>query len=97
MDMNTFEPTFLIQIEGRALSADLNGEITSFVFETIVRIGALQIILPSWAPGAPQAAAAPLEQRTLTPRDFGRNPTGGPAGSGPTATTATRGSSPNLR
>ncbi len=33
MDLHTFQPTFLIQIEGRALSTDLTGEITSFVFE----------------------------------------------------------------
>ena len=33
MDLNTFEPAFLIQIEGQALSADITGEITSFVFE----------------------------------------------------------------
>ena len=33
MDVNTFQPTFLIQIEGQALSADITGEITSFVFE----------------------------------------------------------------
>ena len=33
MDLNTFEPTFLIQIEGQALSTDITGEITSFVFE----------------------------------------------------------------
>ena len=33
MDLNTFQPAFLIQIEGQALSADITGEITSFVFE----------------------------------------------------------------
>ncbi len=33
MDLNPFQPTFLVQIEGRELSADLSGEITSFVFE----------------------------------------------------------------
>ena len=33
MDLNTFQPTFLIQIEGQAFSADITGEITSFVFE----------------------------------------------------------------
>ncbi len=33
MDLNTFQPTFLIQIEGQALSTDITGEITSFVFE----------------------------------------------------------------
>ena len=33
MDLNTFQPVFLIQIEGQALSADITGEITSFVFE----------------------------------------------------------------
>ena len=33
MDLDTFQPTFLIQIEGQAFSADITGEITSFVFE----------------------------------------------------------------
>ena len=33
MDLNTFQPAFLIQIEGQALSADITGEITAFVFE----------------------------------------------------------------
>ena len=33
MDLDTFKPTFLIQIEGRDLSADITQEITSFVFE----------------------------------------------------------------
>ena len=33
MDLNTFQPTFLIQIEGQALAADITREITSFVFE----------------------------------------------------------------
>ncbi len=33
MDLDTFKPTFLIQIEGRTLSADITQEITSFVFE----------------------------------------------------------------
>ena len=33
MDLNTFQPAFLIQIEGQALSTDITGEITSFVFE----------------------------------------------------------------
>ena len=33
MDLNTFVPTFLIQIERQALSTDITGEITSFVFE----------------------------------------------------------------
>ncbi len=33
MELNTFQPAFLIQIEGQALSADITGEITSFVFE----------------------------------------------------------------
>ncbi len=33
MDIDTFQPTFLIQIEGQAFSADITGEITSFVFE----------------------------------------------------------------
>ena len=33
MDLNTFQPTFLIQIEGRALAADITREITSFLFE----------------------------------------------------------------
>ena len=33
MDLNTFQPSFLIQIEGQALSTDITGEITSFVFE----------------------------------------------------------------
>ena len=33
MDLNTFQPAFLIQIEGQALSADITGEITSFVLE----------------------------------------------------------------
>jgi hypothetical protein len=32
MDFDTFKPTFLIQIEGRTLSADITQEITSFVF-----------------------------------------------------------------
>ena len=30
---NTFQPAFLIQIEGRALSTDIIGEIITFVFE----------------------------------------------------------------
>ncbi|RLD47053.1 MAG: hypothetical protein DRI88_06660, partial [Bacteroidetes bacterium] len=33
MDLDTFKPTFLIQIEGQTLSADITQEITSFVFE----------------------------------------------------------------
>lgn len=33
MDLDTFKPTFLIQIEGHDLSADITQEITSFVFE----------------------------------------------------------------
>jgi len=33
MDLDTFKPTFLIQIEGQQLSADITQEITSFVFE----------------------------------------------------------------
>ena len=33
MDLDTFQPTFLIQIEGQAFSADITGEITSFIFE----------------------------------------------------------------
>ena len=33
MDIDTFRPTFLIQIEGQTLSADITQEITSFVFE----------------------------------------------------------------
>ena len=33
MELNTFQPAFLIQIEGQALSTDITGEITSFVFE----------------------------------------------------------------
>jgi len=33
MDIDTFKPTFLIQIEGQTLSADITQEITSFVFE----------------------------------------------------------------
>ena len=33
MDLDTFQPTFLIQIERQAFSADITGEITSFVFE----------------------------------------------------------------
>jgi len=33
MDFDTFKPTFLIQIEGQTLSADITQEITSFVFE----------------------------------------------------------------
>jgi len=33
MDLNTFKPAFLIQIEGRILSADITQEITSFVLE----------------------------------------------------------------
>ena len=33
MDIDTFKPTFLIQIEGHTLSADITQEITSFVFE----------------------------------------------------------------
>ena len=33
MDLNTFQPAFLIQIEGQALSTDITSEITSFVFE----------------------------------------------------------------
>ena len=33
MDLDTFQPTFLIQIEGQAFSADITGEITAFVFE----------------------------------------------------------------
>lgn len=33
MDIDTFKPTFLIQIEGQQLSADITQEITSFVFE----------------------------------------------------------------
>ena len=32
MDLDTFQPTFLIQIEGQAFSADITGEITSFIF-----------------------------------------------------------------
>ncbi|BBO89880.1 phage late control D family protein [Desulfosarcina ovata] len=33
MDLDTFKPTFLIQIEGQTLSADITQEITSFIFE----------------------------------------------------------------
>ncbi len=33
MDLDIFQPTFLIQIEGQQLSADITQEITSFVFE----------------------------------------------------------------
>ncbi len=33
MDIDTFKPTFVIQIEGQTLSADITQEITSFVFE----------------------------------------------------------------
>jgi len=33
MDLDTFKPTFLIQIEGQTLSADITQEIASFVFE----------------------------------------------------------------
>jgi len=33
MDLDTFEPTFLIQIEGQTLSADITQEITSFIFK----------------------------------------------------------------
>ncbi len=33
MGLHTFQPTFLIQIEGQAFSADITGEITAFVFE----------------------------------------------------------------
>jgi hypothetical protein len=33
MDIDTYKPTFLIQIEGQTLSADITQEITSFVFE----------------------------------------------------------------
>ena len=33
MEINTFKPTFLIQIEGEVLSRDITHEITSFVFE----------------------------------------------------------------
>ena len=32
MDLDTFRPTFLIQIEGQDLSKDITQEITSFVF-----------------------------------------------------------------
>ena len=32
MDLDTFKPTFLIQIEGQDLSKDITQEITSFVF-----------------------------------------------------------------
>ena len=32
MDLNTFKPTFLIQIEGQTLSKDITQEITSFSF-----------------------------------------------------------------
>jgi len=33
MDIDTFKPTLLIQIEGQTLSEDITREITSFVFE----------------------------------------------------------------
>jgi phage protein D len=33
MELDTFKPTFLIQIEGQTLSQDITQEITSFVFE----------------------------------------------------------------
>ena len=33
MDLYTFEPTFVIQIKGQGLLADLTDEITVFVFE----------------------------------------------------------------
>jgi phage protein D len=33
MDLDVFNPTFLIQIEGRELSLDITQEITSFIFE----------------------------------------------------------------
>ena len=32
MDLDTFKPTFLIQIEGQDLSKDITQEITSFIF-----------------------------------------------------------------
>ena len=32
MELDTFKPTFLIQIEGKSLSKDITQEITSFVF-----------------------------------------------------------------
>src|SRR5690242_828606 len=33
MDLDTFKPTFLIQIEGQSLSKDITQEITAFAFE----------------------------------------------------------------
>ena len=33
MDLDVFKPTFLIEIDGQSLSADITQEITSFVFE----------------------------------------------------------------
>ena len=33
MYVNTFQPTFLVQIERQAMSPDISGEIPSFVFE----------------------------------------------------------------
>lgn len=33
MCLNTFQPTFLVQVEGQAVWPDITGEIPSFVFE----------------------------------------------------------------
>lgn len=33
MCLNTFQPTFLVQIKGQAVSPDITGEIPSIVFE----------------------------------------------------------------